>query len=189
MTSLTGAAIGAIVSSGMSQALSALELSARSSEPTERLDAWCDAGLIGDKTCRLFAPEDLQRIRLIQFLLRRGFALEAIVQANKEAGIVTSHVDLLASDGQSETYSVEEAAAKIGWGIETVRASSMQRDLPRRAHAWLRMTSRHFGHSSSAKKPAFPKRLYFSSRACTRMRLGAWLKQRCVSFISTSTSR
>src|SRR5262249_29761437 len=120
MTTLTGAAIGAIVFSGMAQALSARELSARSSEPTERIDAWCDAGLIGDKTSRLFAPEDLQRIRLIQFLLRHGFALEAIVQANKEAGIIESHVELLASDGQSETYSVEEAAAKIGWGIETV---------------------------------------------------------------------
>jgi class 3 adenylate cyclase/YHS domain-containing protein len=120
MTTLTGAAIGAIVFSGMAQALSARELSARSSEPTERINAWCDAGLIGDKTSRLFAPEDLQRIRLIQFLLRHGFALEAIVQANKEAGIIESHVELLASDGQSETYSVEEAAAKIGWGIETV---------------------------------------------------------------------
>ena len=39
MTTLTGAAIGAIVSSGMAQALSALELSARSTEPTERIDA------------------------------------------------------------------------------------------------------------------------------------------------------
>jgi len=43
------------------------------------------------------------------------------VQANREAGIVTSHVELLASDGQSKTYSVEEAATKIGWGIDTVR--------------------------------------------------------------------
>jgi len=57
MTTLTGAAIGAIVSSGMAQALSALELSARSTEPTERIDAWCGAGLIGDKTNRLSPPK------------------------------------------------------------------------------------------------------------------------------------
>jgi hypothetical protein len=94
---------GAMLDTTMAQALTVLELSERCGEPAERLRTWRAAGLIGSEGPDLFVPEDLQRIRLIQFLLRRGFALDAIAQANRDAGLVTSYAELLSST--ERTYS------------------------------------------------------------------------------------
>ena len=100
---LTLAAAGAMLDAAMAQALTVLELSAQCGEPAERLRTWRATGLIGTEGPDLFAPEDLQRIRLIQFLLRRGFGLDAIAQANRDAGLVTSYAELLSST--ERTYS------------------------------------------------------------------------------------
>lgn len=104
----------------MAQALTVLELSARCGEPVETLEAWCAAGLIGTERS-VFSLEDVQRVRLIQFLLRRGFELDAIAQANREAGIVTSHVELLSADGvRQQTFTLEEASRRLGWSLKTI---------------------------------------------------------------------
>ena len=102
----------------MAQALTVLELSEQRGEPAERLLSWRSASLIGTEGTDLFASEDLQRIRLIQFLLRRGFELEAIARANRDAGLVTSYADLLSSP--ERTYSLDEAAKMLGWSAETL---------------------------------------------------------------------
>src|SRR5262249_4939550 len=92
---LTVGGPGAMLETAMGQALTVLELSDRCGEPVERLRAWRAAGLLGTEETDLYAPEDLQRIRMIQFLLRRGFELDAIARANRDAGLVTTYVDLL----------------------------------------------------------------------------------------------
>jgi adenylate cyclase len=115
---LTLAAAGAMLGTAMAQALTVLELSEQCGEPAERLLSWRSAGLIGTEGTDLLAPEDLQRIRLIQFLLRRGFELDAIARANRDAGLVTSYADLLSSPERS--YSLDEAAKMLGWSAETL---------------------------------------------------------------------
>jgi len=102
----------------MAQALTMLELSDRCGEPAERLQVWRSAGLLGTEGADLFAPEDLQRIRMIQFLLRRGFELDAIARANRDAGLVTSYAYLLSSP--ERTYSLDEAARMLGWSADTL---------------------------------------------------------------------
>ena len=131
---MTLAAAGAMLDAAMAQALTVLELSAQCGEPAERLLTWRSAGLIGAEGPDLFAPEDLQRIRLIQFLLRRGFGLDAIAQANRNAGLVTSYAELLSSP--ERTYSLDEAVQMLGWSAETLRRFLEGTGLTERG-AWL----------------------------------------------------
>ena len=106
----------------MAQALTLLELSERSGEPVERLATWRSAGLIGQESTDLYTSDDLRRIRLTQFLVRQGFEVETIAQAKREAGLVTSYVELLSSGDIGRTYSLEEASAKLGWTVLTIRS-------------------------------------------------------------------
>ena len=106
----------------MAQALTLLELSERSGEPVERLATWRSAGLIGQESTDLYTSDDLRRIRLTQFLVRQGFEVGTIAQAKREAGLVTSYVELLSSGDIGRTYSLEEASAKLGWTVLTIRS-------------------------------------------------------------------
>ncbi len=54
------------------------ELSRRTGEPVERLRQWRSLGLIGRECSDGFQPEDVERVRLVQLLLRRGIGLEAV---------------------------------------------------------------------------------------------------------------
>jgi adenylate cyclase len=63
-------------------------------------------------------PRTCNGSRLIQFLLRRGFELDAIARANRDAGLVTSYADLLSPP--ERTYSLDEAARMLGWSAETL---------------------------------------------------------------------
>src|SRR5262245_1438300 len=107
-----------MLDAAMAQALTVVALSERCGEPVEHLLIWRSAGLVGTDGTELFAPEDLQRIRLIQFLLRRGFDLDAIAQANRDVGLVASYADLLSSP--ERTYSLDDAAKMLGWSPETL---------------------------------------------------------------------
>ena len=106
----------------MAQALTVLELSERCGEPVERLETWRSAGLIGHESTDLYTPDDLRRIRLIQFLVRRGFQVEKIAQAKREAGLLTSYVELTSSGDIGRTYSLDEASARLGWAAPTLRS-------------------------------------------------------------------
>ena len=56
----------------MANELTLEELSRSTGEPVERLGQWRSQGLIGAEDDERFRPEDVERARLVQLLLRRG---------------------------------------------------------------------------------------------------------------------
>lgn len=58
------------------------ELAARTGEPAERLREWQAIGLVGRDG--RFDASDGERVRLVRFLLSRGFTLEAIARTDAE---------------------------------------------------------------------------------------------------------
>src|SRR6266849_2993144 len=99
----------------MGEQLTLQELSARIGESVEQLRGWCSLGLIGRNDSKEFALEDLQRARLIQFLLRRGINLPAIARADKEQALLTRYMELMfPGGGVGQTYSLREATDLVG---------------------------------------------------------------------------
>ena len=105
-----------------SQRFSVKELSARTGEPQQRLCEWQSLGLIGSEGTEGFAAEDIQRVHLVQFALRRGFSAEAIARAEKDwGGLLANHIELLFPQGVGSTYPFPEAAAIAGLELEQAR--------------------------------------------------------------------
>jgi class 3 adenylate cyclase len=100
---------------------SAEELGSAAGESPERVRRFRALGLIGSEDDDRFAPEDLERVRLIQFLERRGIELEAIARAEREEAVLGSVVEFLYADGVGRTVSVARAAEIVGLGVESVR--------------------------------------------------------------------
>ncbi len=94
--------------------LSAAELSSATEEPIERLRRLQSLELIGSEREELFAPEDVERVRLIQFLERRRIEPEAIARAEQQEAILSAAIELLFPDGPGRTYSLAEAADTVG---------------------------------------------------------------------------
>jgi hypothetical protein len=104
------------------QRLSIKGLSALTGEPAQRLCEWQSLGLIGSEGTQGFAAEDIQRVRLVQFALRRGFRAEAIARAEKEwGGLLANYIELLFPHGVGSTYPLPEAAAIAGLELEQAR--------------------------------------------------------------------
>ena len=97
------------------------ELSGRTGEPVERLAQWRSLGLIGAEGSGGFRPEDVERARLIQALLRRGISLEAIARAGGEQGFLSHHLELMFPGGVSPSYSLAEAAEILGLDLELLQ--------------------------------------------------------------------
>jgi len=96
------------------------ELSRWSGESAEHLLEWRSLGLIGGGRDD-FGPEDVERARLIRFLLRRGIRLEAIVKVDREQDVLASHVRAAFPSGVGRSYSLEEAVGIVGLDLATVR--------------------------------------------------------------------
>src|SRR5437867_2223996 len=96
------------------------ELSRWSGESAEQLLEWRSLGLIGGGRDD-FGPEDVERGRLIRFLLRRGICLEAIVKADREQDVLASHVRAAFASGVGRSYTLEDAAGSVGLDLTTVR--------------------------------------------------------------------
>ena len=88
---------------------SAEDLSSATGEPIERLRRFRSLKLIGSDGDERFAPEDIERVRLIRFLERRQIGLESIARAEHEEAILSSVVAFLFPDGVGRTYSFAEA--------------------------------------------------------------------------------
>src|SRR5207253_6128804 len=91
-----------------------------SGESAEQLLEWRSLGLIGGGRDD-FRPEDVERARLIRFLLRRGIRLEAIVKADREQDVLASHVRAAFASGVGRSYTPEDAAGIVGLDLATVR--------------------------------------------------------------------
>jgi len=100
--------------------LSLEELAERTGETVACLEEWRAAGLVraGDR----FEPEDAERARLVRFLLRRGFSLETIVQAERHRqGLLDDFLNLEFPSGQFPAYSLTDAAEKTGLEFDMVQ--------------------------------------------------------------------
>jgi class 3 adenylate cyclase/YHS domain-containing protein len=110
------------VDSGQKAELTLEELSRSTGEPEERLRQWRSLGLIGVEGGEGFEPEDMERVPLVQALLRRGIRLEAIAKADREqGGLVRRYLNLLPAEGLRPIYSMEEAAEIVGLKLDLVR--------------------------------------------------------------------
>jgi adenylate cyclase len=101
--------------------LSAEELGVATGEPVERLRRFRSLNLIGSEDDERFAPADVERVRLIQFLERRQIALETIAQAEREQAVLTSVVDFLFPHGVRRMYSFAEAIDIVGLDADVAR--------------------------------------------------------------------
>jgi class 3 adenylate cyclase len=98
----------------MDQQLSLEDLARRTGESGERLREWRSLGLLTRDAEDRFSTEDVERARLIQLLLRRGIALERIVEADRAEGILRRFVDLVFPGGVPAHYTFAEAAEMVG---------------------------------------------------------------------------
>ncbi len=87
----------------------------------ERLGQWRSQGLIGAEDDERFRPEDVERARLVQALLRRGIGLEAIAKADREQRFLSHHLELMFPGGVSPSYSLADAAELLGLDLELLR--------------------------------------------------------------------
>ena len=101
--------------------VSAQDLSSATGEPIERLRRLRSLKLIGSDGEDRFLPEDIERVRLIQFLERRQIGLEAIARAEHAEAILSSVVTFLFPDGVGPTYSFAEAIDMVALDPEVVR--------------------------------------------------------------------
>src|SRR5262245_8168064 len=94
--------------------LSVEELSAATGEPAERLQELRLLGLIRPDAGERFAPEDIERVRLVQFLERRQIPLETIARGERDEAVLTSVVDFLYPRGIGRRYSFAQAVDIVG---------------------------------------------------------------------------
>jgi len=100
--------------------LSLDELAERTGESVECLYEWRAAGLIrGDGP---WGAEDAEHVRLIRFLLHRGFSLETIQRAaSQQEGLLADFANQEFPSGRFPMYTLEEAAEKSGTDVSLVR--------------------------------------------------------------------
>ena len=101
--------------------LSADELVSATGEPIERLQQFRSLGLIGSRDGDRYAPKDLERVRLIQFLERRQIPLEAIARAERDESVLTSVVEFLYPRGVGRRYSFAQAVEIVGLDVDVAR--------------------------------------------------------------------
>lgn len=117
--------------------LSVEELSAATGEPAERLQELRLLGLIGSDAEERFGPEDIERVRLVQFLERRQIPLERIARVERDEAVLTSVVDFLYPRGVGRRYDFAQAVEIVGLAADVARRlrdASASSDEPMNEH-------------------------------------------------------
>jgi class 3 adenylate cyclase/YHS domain-containing protein len=105
----------------MAATLSLNELAQRSGVPIDKLREWRSCGLVGREGDDTYEASDLKRIALIRLLLRRGLDLQALASAERAEGFLSRYVDYLLPDIIGDRCSLEDAAARLGLDLDTLR--------------------------------------------------------------------
>jgi hypothetical protein len=95
------------------------QLSERTGATEVELESWRALGLLA--VGGAYALEDVERARLVQLLLRRGIALDALARAEWLRPFLASRLDRMFPAGVGRTYTLEEAAAEARLDIEVAR--------------------------------------------------------------------
>lgn len=91
------------------------ELARQTEMPTATLTQWRALGLIGYEDEASFGEDDLQRVRLIGLLLRRGVNLDTLVQVERTEPFLGRYLEYLSEQGErGATYSLEQLAERVG---------------------------------------------------------------------------
>src|SRR5262249_14586531 len=117
--------------------LSVEELSAATGEPAERLRELRSLGIIRPDAGERFAPKDIERVRLVQYLERRQIPLETIAHGEREEAILSTVVDFLYPRGIGRRYSLAQAVDIVGLDAEVarhLRDASASSDEPMNEH-------------------------------------------------------
>ena len=96
------------------------QLSEWSGERPEDLREWRSLGLVGGSGDE-FAPDDVERARVVGLLLRRGISLEAIAKTDREQNILASYLHSNFTPRSTQAYSLDEAASSLGLDVAAVR--------------------------------------------------------------------
>jgi class 3 adenylate cyclase/YHS domain-containing protein len=105
----------------MADILTVRDLAKRTGEAVSRLRQWHKLGLIGAAGGEEYAPPDVERIRLIQLLLRRGISLDVISRSEKGHGFLARYMQSIFPAGVTASQSLAEAAEVVGMDLRTVR--------------------------------------------------------------------
>jgi adenylate cyclase len=104
--------------------LSIEELARRTGEPAKRLRQWRSLGLIGREGGDGFSSEDVESVRLVKLLLRRGVGMEVIQQAAKTGRLgrrLAGYLEWMYPGEAGPTYSVGEAAEILGMSPDMIQ--------------------------------------------------------------------
>lgn len=94
--------------------LSLEALAEATDESPARLRHWHSLGLLPGASAEAFAPECIERVRLIQFASGRGISAETLAEASAEQGdLLGQYLPLLAPGGPRATYALSDAAAQL----------------------------------------------------------------------------
>lgn len=104
----------------MSTHLTLEELSGRTGASLDELREWCSLGLLGAPSNESFAPEDVERGRIIALCIRRGFGADVIARAEAREKILSRYLDQVFPNGVGDTYSLAQTAELIGLDSELV---------------------------------------------------------------------
>ena len=101
--------------------LSAEELSTATGESPERLQQLRSLRLICPDAEQRFAPKDIERVRLVQFLERQQIPLETIARGERDEAVLTSVVEFLYPRGVGRRYSFTQAVDIVGLDADVAR--------------------------------------------------------------------
>jgi DNA-binding transcriptional MerR regulator len=104
----------------MGNSLTLEQLARYTGEPEERLRHWQELGILGRGVDGPFDPDDVERARLVQLLLRRGIQLEAIAE-RRRAGFLDWFDSFPFREAAGRVYSLPEAAVIVGMEPETLQ--------------------------------------------------------------------
>ena len=96
------------------------DISLRSGASTESLRQWRSLGLVGREADETFGGEDVQRVRFIRFLLRRGVSIDTLVRAERTEGLIGLHLRDVFPSPVGPAYSPAEAAGRLGLDASTL---------------------------------------------------------------------
>jgi len=111
---------------GINDGLSIEDLSRRTGEPPDQLTDWRRRRLVGLQGDDAYRFDDVERIRLIQQALRRGFTLDQIVRANDEQNLLEHYLGHVFPNGVPPSYGLSDVAEETGVELDFLKFGSEQ---------------------------------------------------------------
>ena len=103
----------------MDEELTPEQLSARTGATPAEIESWRALGLLA--AGGTYAQEDVERTRLLQFMLRRGTAIDTIAEAERQQPFLAGRLERMFPRGIGRSFTLEEAAAEARLDADIAR--------------------------------------------------------------------